>query len=206
MPKLWADSLDEHRALVLGRLVEAYVSLVSEKGVDGLTVAAVAQRAELARSAVYNHVDHIHDLALLHAEHTMAAWLQPLRERAAEDRSAWEVLQDLVRGSMQVFADDPLAGLDLASHLDDARLARLYRMLGPVMAHLQETVARGVASGEFVDEDPTALGGFVWACLSGYRTMVGAGRLSADAATATIIALLGRAVLADPPPWPGPAS
>ena len=198
MPKLWADSLDEHRALVLERLVDAYVSLVAEQGVEGLTVAAVAERAELARSAVYNHVDHLHDLALLHAEHTMAAWLGPLQERAAAGASAWELLEDLVRNSLQVFAEDPLAGMDLASHLDDEQAVRLAELLGPIREHLQVTVARGVADGEFVDRDPRALAGFVWACISGYRTMVGTMGMPHHVAADTLVPLLGRAVLAAP--------
>ncbi|MBY5162220.1 TetR/AcrR family transcriptional regulator [Salsipaludibacter albus] len=198
MPKLWADSLDEHRALVLERLVDAYVSLVAEQGVEGLTVAAVAERAELARSAVYNHVDHLHDLALLHAEHTMASWLGPLQERAAAGASAWELLEDLVRNSLQVFAEDPLAGMDLASHLDDAQAARLSELLGPIREHLQQTVSRGVTDGEFVDLDPRALAGFVWACISGYRTMVGTMGMPHAVAADTLVPLLGRAVLAVP--------
>ncbi len=198
MPKLWAASLDEHRALVLERLVDAYVALVDEQGVEGLTVAAVAERADLARSAVYNHVEHLHDLALLHAEHTMAAWLAPLRERGADDASAQELLEDLVRGSMSVFAEDPLAGLDLSTHLDDRQAARLFELLGPIMGHLHGIVARGVATGAFVDEDPGELAGFVWACISGYRTMVGAGRMPADAAADVVVRMLRRAVLARP--------
>ena len=194
MPKLWADTLDEHRALVLERLVDAYVDLVAEQGAEGLTVSAVAARADLARSAVYNHVDHLHDLALVHAEQTMAAWLQPLQARAARGASAWELLEDLVRSSLQVFAEDPLAGLDLASHLDDAQNARLGALLAPIRRHLQDVVARGVADGEFVDVDPAALAGFVWACISGYRTLVGASGMPHEVAAATLVPLLGRAV------------
>lgn len=195
MPKLWADSLDEHRALVLRRLVDAYVSLIEEQGVEALTVSAVAERADLARSAVYNHVEHLHDLALLHAEDTMAAWLEPLQERGA-GAPPWDLLEDLVRSSMQVFAEDALAGLDLSTHLDQAQAARLFALLAPIMAHLQATVARGVAERVFVDDDPVALTGFVWACISGYRTMVGAGRVDPEAAADTIVRLLGRALLA----------
>lgn len=196
MPKLWADSLDEHRALVRRRLVDAFLELVEEQGLDDVTVSAVASRADLARSAVYNHVDHLHDLALWHAEHVMGEWLAGLEAQHHDD--GWAPVEHLVRQSMAVFAADPLAGLDLAPHLDAQRAARLHALLAPIMAHLQRVVADGVASGDLVDEDPDDLGGFVWATIAGYRTLVGDGRLPPDRATAVLVRLLGRAIRRDP--------
>lgn len=198
MPKLWANSLDEHRALVRARLVEAYVALAAERGVDEVTVAAVAERADLARSAVYNHVDHLHDLALWHAERVMGEWLDSLRADAADSPGAWQRVEDIVRRSLAVFASDPIAGMDLVQHLDEERAARLYALLAPIMEHLRHVVAEGVRSGELVDEDPADMLSFIWATLSGYRTMVGSGRLPADAAADTAVRLLERAVRAGP--------
>lgn len=198
MPRLWAASLDEHRALVLDRLVDAYVSLVRDRGVEDLTVAAVARRADLARSAVYNHVDHLHDLALVHTEDTITRWVAGLRDARPGHHGAWAAIEDLVVQSMAMFAEDPLAGLDLATQLDEQRAAHLRELMQPLMTHLLDTVTAGVASGEFVDEDPRELTTFVWACLSGYRTMVGNARLPADVASATAVRLLQRTLVASP--------
>ncbi len=194
MPKLWADSLDEHRALVRARLVDAFLELVEEHGLDEVTVSAVAARADLARSAVYNHVDHLHDLALWHAERVMGEWLADLQRNEVVSGDAWTRMEALVRASLAVFASDPLAGLDLGAHLDEERSARLYGHLQPIMAHLHAIVADGVASGEFVDEDPRDLAGFVWATIGGYRTVVGQGRMPADHATDVLVRLLARAI------------
>ncbi len=196
MPKLWADSLDEHRALVRSRLVAAFVSLVDEQGIEEVTVAAVAARADLARSAVYNHVDHLHDLALWHAEQVMGDWLAGLQHRPDDDRGAWGPIEDLVRQSMDVFSADPLAGLDLAHHLDDDRARRLFALLAPITTHVHRVVADGVASGDLVDEDPTELAGFVWATIAGYRTMVADGRVAPGPAADTLVRLVGRAIRA----------
>ncbi len=202
MPKLWADSLEEHRALVRRRLVDAFLDLVDERGIEEVTVAAVAARAGLARSAVYNHVGHLHDLALWHAEQVMGDWLVGLQEVEDDDRGGWGPIEDVVRQSMAVFAADPLAGLDLAHHLDDDRAARLFTLLSPIMAHVHEAVAAGVASGDLVDEDPVELAGFVWATIAGYRPSVGDGRMPPGPAADTIVRLLGRAIRRNPPAAP----
>lgn len=194
MPKLWADSLDEHRVLVRRRLVEAFVDLVDERGIEDVTIAAVAARADLARSAVYNHVDHLHDLALLHAEQVMGEWLAGLQSLPLDHRGSWGPIEDLIRQSMAVFASDPLAGLSLTNHLDEVRAARLFTLLSPIMAHLHQAVAGGIAAGDLIDEDPTEVTGFVWATIAGYRESVGDGRLAPGPAADTIVNLLGRAI------------
>lgn len=192
MPKLWADSLDEHRALVRERLVDAFVELLAERPLDDVTVSAVAERAGLARSAVYNHVDHLHDLALLHTERTIAAWVEPFRETA--DRPALERLAVLVESSLRTFADDPVGGQDLSGHLDEERLARLFGLLGPIRAEVQQLCAQGVERGELLDRDPAALAGFVWAVVGGHRVTVGSGRVDVDTTIALATELLQRAL------------
>lgn len=193
MPKLWADSLDEHRTLVRERLVDAFVELLAERPLDDVTVSAVAERAGLARSAVYNHVDHLHDLALLHTERTITAWVEPFR--ATVDRPAPERLAELVASSLRTFADDPIGGLDLSGHLDATRLGRLLGLLGPIRAEVQQLCEDGVARGELVDRDPTALAGFVWAVVGGYRVSVGSGRVDAEATIELATQLLRRALV-----------
>lgn len=201
MPKLWAPSLDEHRALVRRRLVDAFVSLVEERGIDDVTISAVAKRADLARSAVYNHVDHLHDLALLHVDQVTADWLAGLAADDGDPRGAWGRLEDLVRASIHAFVEDPLAGMDLVEHLDDVRARRLRETMAPIMTHLSRVVADGVGSGEFVDEDPMELTGFVWATIGGYRTVLAAADRDAAAgadAADLIVRLLGRAIRTAP--------
>lgn len=194
MPKLLADTLDEHRAIVRRRLVDAFVACAQEQPLDEVTVAAVAARAGMARSAVYNHVDHLHDLALLHSEGVIGAWLAALDDET--DAPAFDRIEDLVRHGLRMFATDPLAGLDLSGHLDEERMGRLFQQLAPVVRHLHTTVADGVASGELVAEDPIELAGFVWATVSGHRTEVAERGRDPDDVADLVVRLLRRAVVA----------
>ncbi len=218
MPRLWADSVDEHRILVRRRLVDAFVELLDEGPMEDVTVSAVAARAGLARSAVYNYVDHVHDLVLLHAEEMIEEWLAPLRDapidppaagRAAgpaesgasssqpSTSSSFDRLDRLVVTSFEVFATDRLGGMDLTGHLDEERSAKLFGLLAPIMAHMHQIVADGVASGEFVDEDPSELTQFTWAAIGGHRSMLGSGATDPAAAAAVTSRMLHRALVAD---------
>lgn len=194
MPKLWADSLDEHRTLVRRRLVDAFVAVARERPMDDVTIAAVAEHAGMARSAVYNHVDHLHDLALWHSEEVIGAWVASLDDGATA--TAFERLERLARHALAMYATDPIAGLDLSGHLDAERQARLFAQLAPAIGHLHSTVADGVASGELVDEDPAELAVFVWATVSGHRSEVAEGRRDPDEVADLVVRLLRRAVVA----------
>lgn len=200
MPKLWADNIDDHRTLVRRRLVDAFLELLGEGPLDQVTMSAVAERADLARSAVYNHVDHVHDLALLHAEQLIGDWLAPLQAdaEAGRDMPAFDRLEHLVRTSFEVFATDQLGGMDLSGHLDPQRSARLFGLLMPIMQHLRDIVVDGVESGEFVAEDTAALTQYVWASIGGHRAMLGGGRADPAAAADMVVRMLRRALLADP--------
>lgn len=192
VPKLWADSIDEHRTLVRGRLIAAFVELLDERPLDQVTMSAVTERADLARSAAYNHVDHVHDLALLHVEDMIGAWLEPLQADVAA--TAYERLDHLIRSSFTIFATDRLGGMDLTGHLDPSRSARLFELLRPIMVHLRGIIEVGVDTGEFAGEDPDVLAQFVWATIGGHRTMLGSGQMDPDKAAELASRMLLRAL------------
>ncbi|WP_370324529.1 TetR/AcrR family transcriptional regulator [Euzebya sp.] len=190
MPSLWADNLDEHRALVLGRLLDAYESLRAEVGVDGVTLAAVAQRAGLARSAVYNYVEDKHDLILAHAERTMAGAVERLRQALDAVDAPEAQLRTYVAMSLRMHASETGAGDDLMPMLTPAEQGRLFAMLDPIRELLAEIVADGVDQGVFTAGPADQLTGVVWAVLSGYRMPVAAGHVDPDAAAGAVTTVL----------------
>lgn len=196
MPRLWADSLDGHRALVRRRLVDAFAQLVRERPLDDITVAAVAERADMARSAVYNHVAHLHDLALWYSEEVLDAWLAEITEDTVR-HTANARLELFIRRSFDVFAEGRTNGMDLARRLDADRLARLFALLRPVEAHLEAIIADGMEAGEFAGRDPAVLLPHVWAVLSGYRTAIEEGRVDGGVAADAVVVML-RCYLTEP--------
>ncbi len=196
MPDLWADSLDEHRSLVRRRLLRAFADLAAEVPVEDITVTSVAERAGIARSAVYNYVTSKHDLLLEYTVNVTSAWAERLARESTgpvEQR-----LEQFVVATLRVFADDPIAGHDDATRLGAEQHPRLIAALGPVHEHLAALVAEGVADGTFTG-DPRQLAGFVFATLAGYRTGMAAGTLDSDATGALVTRLLLRGLCGAPP-------
>src|SRR5690606_11952524 len=55
MPKIIGGSLQEHRAQTRHKLYTALSTLMAERGFDSITLADIAARASVGRTAVYNH-------------------------------------------------------------------------------------------------------------------------------------------------------
>lgn len=197
MPDLWADSLDEHRSLVRGRLLRAFGELAAEVPIDDITVTAVAERAGIARSAVYNYVASKHDLLLEYTVDVASAWAGRLAREGTG--SVADRLEQFVVATLRVFADDPIAGHDDATRPGTDEHERVMAALGPVHDHLATLIAEGVADGTFVG-DARELAGFVFATLAGYRPRAAAGAVDPDATGALITRLLLRGLSGDAPP------
>jgi AcrR family transcriptional regulator len=188
VPSLWADTLDEHRALVMGRLLDAFAEVQAERGLDGVTLAAVAERAGLARSAVYNYVQDKHDLLFAHAERVIGQFVSDLQVAATSGDAVPERLRRYVRGSLRSFADDG-GGSDLLPLLTPEEQARLFRLLAPVHDVAVEIVRDGVAEGTFAG-DPGALVRHLMATLEGYRRGLTTDDRDVDALADTVTRLL----------------
>lgn len=189
MPSLWADTLDEHRVLVMSRLLDAFAELQTERGLDGVTLAAVAERAGLARSAVYNYVSDKHDLLFAHAERVITHFVDDLRAAATTGDTVPARLHRYVRGSLRSFASDG-GGSDLLPLLTPDEQARLFRLLDPVRDVAAEIVRDGVADGTFPAADPETLERHLSATLEGYRRGVSGAEDDLDAQADTITRLL----------------
>lgn len=188
VPNLWADSLDEHRALVRRRLLDAFGELVAERGVDGVTLSAVAERAGIARSAIYNHVQDKHDLMLAYTERVIRGTVARARAAMAESDPE-QRLRQYVEISFRAMSSDRAAGQDLMPLLTHAEQGRLLAHLAPIRDLLAEIVSDGVDRGVF-EGDPAALHRAAWALLSGYRLMLGRGEIDVDEAIVTATSVL----------------
>lgn len=186
MPDLWADSLPEHRKLVRGRLLAAFAELAAQMPVDDITLTAVAERAGIARSAVYNYVASKHDLLVEYTVDVTAAWSD--RMAHTQRRPVAERLEQFVAETLRVFAEDPLAGAEDTSWSEGDH-ERIVAALQPVREHLVALLAEGVDSGAFAGE-PADLAAFVFATLAGYRTAIIRGETTPERAAAIVSRLL----------------
>jgi AcrR family transcriptional regulator len=189
MPSIWGTSLEEHRTLVLERLLDAFAELVRERGIEGTTLAAVAERAGLARSAVYNHVRDKHDLVLAHTERGLRKAAAQLEASHDAGETADRRLDHFVRTAFHSWIAEPGSGADLMPQLDDAQRARLFAHLAPMVQMLRSIVEDGIAEGTFRPGPPERLAGFVSATLEGYRRSLD-GDVDPDELADDVVALL----------------
>lgn len=189
MPSIWAETLRGHRALVATRIQDAFAELLAERGLDGVTLSAVAERAGIARSAIYNYVADKHELLFQHAEDRISRFVDELASAAPEGADAGTQLATYVAHTVRAFADEP-AGHDLMPSLTPEEQARLMRTLAPIHGVLRGIVDAGVRDGTFRAGTTDELVGFVNATLSGYRMPLARGEVDPEHAAATIIAVL----------------
>lgn len=55
VPKIAAETLPAHRDLVRRRIFDAFAQLMDERSFDAITMAQIAARAEIGRTAIYHH-------------------------------------------------------------------------------------------------------------------------------------------------------
>ncbi len=55
MPRLWNATIDAHRATVREAIFDAAMSLVAERGLRGVTMAAIAERVGIGRATLYRY-------------------------------------------------------------------------------------------------------------------------------------------------------
>lgn len=78
MPRLWTETIDEHRRAVREAVLAAVAALVRESGLRGLTMAAVAGRTGIARATLYRYFPDLETLLLAWHERVVADHLQDL--------------------------------------------------------------------------------------------------------------------------------
>jgi AcrR family transcriptional regulator len=73
VPRLWNDTIEEHRRAVREATLDAAAALVAEHGVRGVTMQQIAERAGIGRATLYKYFPDIESiLAAWHERHVHA--------------------------------------------------------------------------------------------------------------------------------------
>lgn len=86
VPKLWNETIDEHRRTVRSAILDAAANLADERGVTAVTMSAVAERAGIGRATLYKYFPDVESILIArHQEHVTEhlAQLAALRDQAA---------------------------------------------------------------------------------------------------------------------------
>ena len=153
VPKLWESTIETHRRAVQEAALDAVGALVSEHGLRGVTMSAIAQRTGIGRATLYRYfadVDAV--LAAWHERH-VSAHIEHLAALTTEDGSALERLERVLAAYARLQHEQPrdeiAASLHAGAHICHAR-DRLEGIVAELIAEAAEAgaVRRDVSADE----------------------------------------------------------
>jgi AcrR family transcriptional regulator len=105
MPRIETETLAEHRDWRRGQLIDAAASIAMESGGAAITVAAVAQRAGLSRTSVYEYFGSGSELVADLVIDELGSFAETLNAAVADCKDAQCVVTCWVKGALTYIAD-----------------------------------------------------------------------------------------------------
>lgn len=105
MPRIKTPTLADHRDWRRSQLIEAAAAIALESGGAAVTVAAVAQRAGLSRTSVYEYFASSADLAADLVIEELEGFAETLASTANESADPLEAIELWIKGSLIYIAD-----------------------------------------------------------------------------------------------------
>lgn len=105
MPRIHTSTLAQHRDWRRNQLIEAAASIALESGGDAVTVAAVAQRAGLSRTSVYEYFGSGSELVADLVIDELTSFAQSLNGAVTDCADAQCVINCWVKGALVYIAD-----------------------------------------------------------------------------------------------------
>jgi AcrR family transcriptional regulator len=144
MPKIETETLSQHRDWRRSQLIDAAAAIALESGGGAVTVAAVAARAGLSRTSVYEYFASSADLAADLVIEELNSFAQELKEISAAGQTPTEAIDLWIEGSLQYIADGrhllakALNAIDLPRNRGAAIGMAHKALLAPLRSKLEE--------------------------------------------------------------------
>ena len=144
MPKIETQTLSQHRDWRRSQLIEAAAAIALESGGAAITVAAVAARAGLSRTSVYEYFASSADLAADLVIDELNSFAQELKKISEGGSSPIEAIELWIEGSLQYIADGrhllakALNAIDLPRNRSAAIGMAHGALLAPLRSKLEE--------------------------------------------------------------------
>ncbi|WP_420179885.1 TetR/AcrR family transcriptional regulator [Paenarthrobacter sp. TA1.8] len=175
MPKLWNETIEEHRGAVRGAILEAVAALVAEQGVSSVTMSQIAQDAGIGRATLYKYFPDVEAVLDAWHERHISSHLQELaRIKDSTYGGPWRKLEGVLRAYALIahsgHGSEQAVRLHARPHVGHAE-----RQLN---VFLTELLAHGAAEGVIrSDIAPDVLAGYCLHALGAAAGMAPAGGL-----------------------------
>ncbi|MET4901739.1 TetR/AcrR family transcriptional regulator [Paenarthrobacter sp. CC6] len=98
MPKLWTDTIEEHRGAVRSAILDAVAGLVSGHGLSSVTMSRIAQNAGIGRATLYKYFPDVEAvLDAWHERHLNAHLEQLVHIQENMPGDTWHRLEEVLR-------------------------------------------------------------------------------------------------------------
>lgn len=167
MPRIVGDSIVEHRAQLRRRVLDAFAELMAERPFDAITMAQIAERAGLGRTAIYHHFHDKEQVVLGFAIDGTEAYLEQLAADLDGIEDAAQRLRTYVRHQVEHSHQFHMGlGSQLYAVLSPAGQVAIREHVVQVEAALRAILVDGVEQGVFRIDDLDATLTLVHACLA----------------------------------------
>jgi AcrR family transcriptional regulator len=199
----WAATVEAHRQAQQDLILDAVIGLLGERGIAGLTMSALAERAGVSRATVYHYFADVDQVLAAWASREVRRSVAGLIDHAAQLQDPLERLRWLLDEQLEHFAgqDHRLSVEHLESEAGSPTLrVAVAGALEPMRQLLASTLESLAANDQFHFEGNIELAvDMIFGLLAAARRHLAEGRLSPTEASATLWGLLVRG-------WLGPGA
>jgi AcrR family transcriptional regulator len=182
VPKLWTETIEEHRRSVGEAILDATAALVADQGVASVTMSAIAERTGIGRATLYKYFADVEAILLAWHERQIARHLRLLGE--SREAGLASVLRRYAMIQYEQHGHDLSGALHRGEHV-----ARAHRQLH---GFVRDLLAAAAETGEVrTDVDPGELAGY---CL---HALTAAASMSSAAAVERLVSVVLRGLDAD---------
>lgn len=151
MPRLWRQTIEEHRRDVGEAILETTSSLVAERGLRSVTMSKIAEQTGIGRATLYKYYPSVEAILLAWHERQIGGHLEHLASVRDQPGGAAERLERVLEAYALISRESRRHhDTELAAFLHtDGRVASAQEQL---RAMIRDLVAEGARSGELRDD------------------------------------------------------
>ncbi len=180
MPKLWDDTIDEHRRAVRDATIDTTAALVAEHGLRAVTMSQIAEKTGIGRATLYKYFSDVEAILTAWHERQVGAHLRQLAEVRDRPGTAGERLEAVLHAYGLISHQQHSAELTALLHQGE-HVTRAQQHLSDL---IRDLVIEGAEAGDMRgDVAPEELATY---CL---HALTAAGSLPSKAAVRRLVAV-----------------
>jgi AcrR family transcriptional regulator len=151
MPKLWTDTIEEHRREVHGAILDTTAALAAERGLRSVTMSQIAEHVGIGRATLYKYFPDVDAILAAWHERQLTGHLTQLAQAAAQADGPYQRLEAVLETYALIQHEFREAHRsELATHLHQTpHSARAQQQLRELVRDL---VADAAAAGQVRDD------------------------------------------------------